>query len=165
MPAPVQERAQIEEFWRSQLQKAENHYAATVAASKRVLEQFGEGDLVPPDGSLAVRNAHVSEAAARDEYMRVLRIFTDFTLYGKIPEASSVRSAPESETLVEPLTPRETEVLKLIATGHSSKQIAGLLGISFRTVQCHRSTLLGKLQAQNMSDLTRHAVRLGLVQL
>ena len=61
------------------------------------------------------------------------------------------------------LTPREREVTRLIASGRSSKQIAGDLGISFRTVVCHRFRIFQKLGVTNTAELVAQAVRMGLV--
>ncbi|MER5477798.1 response regulator transcription factor [Streptomyces sp. NPDC002734] len=62
------------------------------------------------------------------------------------------------------LTPREEEVLKLVAEGHSSKEIAELLFISVKTVQRHRANLLSKLGLRDRLELTRYAIRAGLVE-
>lgn len=62
------------------------------------------------------------------------------------------------------LTPREEEVLKLVAEGHSSKEIAELLFISVKTVQRHRENLLNKLGLRDRLELTRYAIRAGLVE-
>ncbi|GAB2776788.1 response regulator transcription factor [Streptomyces chlorus] len=62
------------------------------------------------------------------------------------------------------LTPREEEVLKLVAEGHSSKEIAEMLFISIKTVQRHRENLLSKLGLRDRLDLTRYAIRAGLVE-
>ncbi|MEU1574050.1 response regulator transcription factor [Streptomyces collinus] len=62
------------------------------------------------------------------------------------------------------LTPREEEVLKLVAEGHSSKEIADLLFISIKTVQRHRANLLQKLGLRDRLDLTRYAIRAGLIE-
>ena len=56
------------------------------------------------------------------------------------------------------LTPREGEVLKLIASGLSTKEIALSLGISFKTAACHRSRLMDKLGIHEVAGLTRYAV-------
>lgn len=63
-----------------------------------------------------------------------------------------------------PLTPRELEVLKLIAEAHTSDQIALELGIARRTVDRHRENLLGKLGMRDRVELTRYAIRRGLVE-
>ena len=62
------------------------------------------------------------------------------------------------------LTPREEEIVKLIAEGHSSKQIATMLVISAKTVDRHRANILQKLGMHDRLDLTRYAIRAGLVQ-
>lgn len=62
------------------------------------------------------------------------------------------------------LTSREEEVLKLIAEGHSSKDIAETLFISIKTVQRHRANLLHKLGLRDRLELTRYAIRAGLIE-
>jgi DNA-binding NarL/FixJ family response regulator len=62
------------------------------------------------------------------------------------------------------LTPRETEVLKLLAAGRSAQQIAEALCISIKTVETHRSNIMKKLDLQNLADLTRYAIRSGLIE-
>jgi DNA-binding NarL/FixJ family response regulator len=64
----------------------------------------------------------------------------------------------------DPLTPRELEVLKLIAEAHTSKEIAGLLAISVKTVERHRANILEKLGMSDRVELTRYAIRRGLVE-
>lgn len=64
----------------------------------------------------------------------------------------------------EPLTPREIEVLKLIAEGKTSKEIAGLLVLSVKTVERHRADILHRLGLRDRVDLTRYAIRRGLIQ-
>ncbi|MGW1270880.1 response regulator [Streptomyces sp. NPDC002491] len=62
------------------------------------------------------------------------------------------------------LTAREEEVLKLVAEGHSSKEIAELLFISVKTVHRHRANLLHKLGLRDRLELTRYAIRAGLIE-
>ena len=62
------------------------------------------------------------------------------------------------------LTPRELEVLKLIAEAHTSKQIADALFISIKTVERHRQNILDKLGMRDRVELTRYAIRRGLIQ-
>ena len=64
----------------------------------------------------------------------------------------------------DPLTPRESEILKLIAEGHSGREIAEQLFISQKTVDRHRSNILDKLGMRDRVDLTRYAIRRGLVE-
>jgi DNA-binding NarL/FixJ family response regulator len=62
----------------------------------------------------------------------------------------------------EELTPRETEVLKLLAEGHSSKEIADTLFLSTRTVETYRAQIMDKLGIRTIAGLTKYAVRRGL---
>jgi DNA-binding NarL/FixJ family response regulator len=72
--------------------------------------------------------------------------------------------AGATDTPTDPLTPRELEVLKLIAEAHTSDQIALELGIARRTVDRHRENILSKLGMRDRVELTRYAIRRGLVE-
>jgi DNA-binding NarL/FixJ family response regulator len=71
----------------------------------------------------------------------------------------------EGKSSLERLTPRQREVLQLIAEGKTSKQIAKRLGISLRTAEEHRSDLMKKLDIHDVAGLTRYAMRVGLISL
>ena len=73
------------------------------------------------------------------------------------------RAQSGEEPSTDPLSRRESEVIKLIAEGHTSKEIAALLVISENTVERHRANVLVKLGLRNKVDLTRYAIRRGLV--
>src|SRR5579862_4456858 len=62
------------------------------------------------------------------------------------------------------LSGREQEILKLIAEGHSSREIAEMLDLSVKTVHNHRTRLMTKLDIHRTTDLVRYAIRLGMVQ-
>jgi DNA-binding NarL/FixJ family response regulator len=62
------------------------------------------------------------------------------------------------------LTPREDEVVKLVAEGHSSREIASMLTISVKTVDRHRENVLQKLGMRDRTELTRYAIRVGLIE-
>ena len=89
-------------------------------------------------------------------------------------EADGILVAPPSrlkparghdEALAEPLTPREIEVLELLAEGLPNKAIAERLQISDQTVKFHVASISGKLGAANRTDAVRRAVRRGLITL
>jgi len=63
----------------------------------------------------------------------------------------------------DPLTPREREVLKLVAEGKSSKEIAALLFISVFTVNNHRASIMEKLKLKKSTDLVKYAIRKGYI--
>jgi DNA-binding NarL/FixJ family response regulator len=64
----------------------------------------------------------------------------------------------------DPLSPREQEVVKLVAEGYSNKQIAEALVISEKTVERHRANILEKLGMRDRVELTRYAIRQGLIE-
>lgn len=63
-----------------------------------------------------------------------------------------------------PLTPRETEIVKLIAEGNTSQQISDILTISVKTVDRHRTNVLEKLNINDRVQVTRYAIRAGLIE-
>ena len=74
------------------------------------------------------------------------------------------RGRPDEEGQLDILTPRELQVLKLIAEAHTSKEIAQTLVISPKTVERHRQNILDKLGMSDRVELTRYAIRRGLIQ-
>ena len=62
------------------------------------------------------------------------------------------------------MTPRELEVVKLVAEAHTSAEIARLLQISSKTVERHRENVMAKLAMRDRVELTRYAIRRGLVE-
>lgn len=64
----------------------------------------------------------------------------------------------------DPLSPRERQVLQLIAEGNTTRQLAALLGISLKTAETHRTRLMEKLDVHETAGLVRYAIRRGLVQ-
>ncbi len=64
----------------------------------------------------------------------------------------------------DPLTAREREVLQLVAEGKSTKEIAQLLGITFKTAESHRTRIMKKTNIHETASLVRYAVRRGLIQ-
>jgi DNA-binding NarL/FixJ family response regulator len=61
------------------------------------------------------------------------------------------------------LTPRQREILQLVAEGHTSKAIAQRLGLSVKTVEAHRAQIMSRLDVHDLPGLVRFAVRVGLV--
>lgn len=70
----------------------------------------------------------------------------------------------ERDTAYETLTAREREILKLVAEGHTNKEIAELLTLSIKTVENHRYSLMNKLNAHDRGELIKYAIRVGLIQ-
>lgn len=69
----------------------------------------------------------------------------------------------EGETSLDALTPRQREILQLIAEGQGTKEIAFKLGLSVKTVETHRAQIMERLNIRDVPGLTRFAIRSGLV--
>jgi len=104
------------------------------------------------------------------------RINGSMTVVGEFTSLSAARTAglhsdaivlapTEEQTTPEALTPREVQVLELLAEGLPNKAIAARLGVSDQTVKFHVAAISGKLGAANRTDAVRRAVRRGLIAL
>jgi DNA-binding NarL/FixJ family response regulator len=80
----------------------------------------------------------------------------------QVVDAYVARTGGATDPL-EALTPRQREVLQLVAEGQTSKEIANQLGLSFKTVDAHRAQIMERLGLQDLAGLVRFAVRVGLV--
>jgi DNA-binding NarL/FixJ family response regulator len=67
------------------------------------------------------------------------------------------------ESPFERLTPRQTEIVQLVAEGHRNAEIASILGMSIKTVETHRTQLMARLGVHDVTGLVRYAIRVGLV--
>jgi DNA-binding NarL/FixJ family response regulator len=115
------------------------------------------------DGSMHVAGEFATLSAARASGLDVdaLLVAPDHDV-----EADPHGDGDSGELVsAEPLTPREVQVLELLAEGLPNKTIAARLGISDQTVKFHIASLSGKLGAANRTDAVRRGVRRGLVTL
>jgi len=126
------------------------------------------------DGSMEIAGEFASLPAARAADVEhdaiLLGGSTDEPLAQDRPgDGRSRRYQPwpddDDAAIDEPLTPREVQVLELLAEGLPNKAIAQRLGISDQTVKFHVSSISGKLGARNRTDAVRRAVRRGLITL
>jgi DNA-binding NarL/FixJ family response regulator len=81
------------------------------------------------------------------------------------PDAPSSDDDAKTRQALRTLTPRERQVLKRIAEGCSTKQVAATLGIKFKTAACHRHRIMQKLGVHETTSLVRIAIRCGIVNL
>jgi DNA-binding NarL/FixJ family response regulator len=84
---------------------------------------------------------------------------TEFVLDGYIRRRDAHDDVPRDA-----ITPREREIVQLIAEGHSNKETASLLHVSVKTIEAHRANIMRKLRLRSISDLVRYAIRNKLVQ-
>jgi hypothetical protein len=83
---PIRSKAELTDVWTARLHQSRAVYDSAVSRFREVLADQHKGLMPAPDGSQAVRNARLQESAARNEHMRILRIFTELVVAGKIPE-------------------------------------------------------------------------------
>jgi DNA-binding NarL/FixJ family response regulator len=122
---------------------------------RQVLKAGAHGYVLKSDAASLVVSA-VRSLARREPFLtpRVTEVVLDGYLQRDRPEP----------TPGDPLTPREREVLQLVAEGKSSKAVAASLGVAVKTIESHRASLMRKLHVRTIADLVRYAVRNGLVQ-
>jgi len=115
------------------------------------------------NGSMEIAGEFATLAAAREADGEADAILLPFDSLAD--ELAQGRRVGADEIIDEPLTPREVEVLELLAEGLPNKAIADRLHISDQTVKFHVSSISGKLGAANRTDAVRRAVRRGLITL
>jgi len=119
--------------------------ALRAGAAGYLLKGAGPAELELAVRAVARGETHLSPSISRhvvDDYLRRL---------------SEGPAAPEA------LTPRQREILQLIAEGHTTKEIASKLGLSVKTVETHRMQLMERLDIHDIAGLVRYAIRTGLV--
>ncbi len=85
-------------------------------------------------------------------------------LSSKVSRAIVLAYLEKRDLSPDPLTPRERQVLQLIAEGKTTKEVANLLSISVKTAEAHRTKIMSKLDTHGTAGLVRYAIRRGLVQ-
>jgi len=127
---------------------------------RQVLDAGARGYLLKSDASRDLVTA--VEAIRRNKTYftaRVAQIVLDGYLDKKphsIPEAAD---APASR-----LTPRQREVVQLLAEGKSSKEVAVALGLSVKTAETHRANIMSRLECHSVSELVRYAIRNNIIE-
>ena len=115
------------------------------------------------DGYLLKDSTHSELVMAVDKVLSGKRYITPEISEKVIEGYLEGRGTLKNQTSWETLTQREREILKLIAEGYKSKEIADLLSISQKTVEKHRSNLMEKLDLHNVQALTTFAIEKGLI--
>jgi DNA-binding NarL/FixJ family response regulator len=95
------------------------------------------------------------EALCRDQTFFTSKV-SQIILDRYVGKADGVANGPDEDS---PLTPREREIVQLLAEGKSSKEVASVLGISVKTAETHRINLMRKLDCHSVAEVVRYAVR------
>ncbi len=109
---------------------------------------------------------YVLKQQAAQELIAALRQVLSGSIYLSPGISESVVTAMLSnkEQPADCLTPREKQVLQLIAEGRTTKDIAGLLHLSVKTAESHRSNIMSRLDVHNVASLVRYAIRRGMIE-
>jgi DNA-binding NarL/FixJ family response regulator len=108
----------------------------------------------------------VSKSQAAEHLLQAIRdvsaggVYLSPTVSGAVVQAYLAKT----ELPYEPLTPRERQVLQLIAEGKTTKETAAVLDVSVKTAETHRTNLMEKLDIHSTAGLVRYAIRRGLLQ-
>ena len=101
----------------------------------------------------AIRSVHNGEAVLSPAITRL--VIEDYLRWGDLGSGDPANG----------LSPREREVLQLIAEGYTNKQIAEILSISIKTVQAHRANIMSKLDLHDRSELIKYAIRKKIIEI
>jgi DNA-binding NarL/FixJ family response regulator len=124
-------------------------------------------DLAVREALAAGARGFLEKTASFGEFTTALRAVASGQTYLGPAIASAVRRIvrnPEKMVSKSELSPRERDVLRFLAQGLSSKEIAGLLDLSVRTVENHRANIIRRTGLRSVAQLTLHAMRLGLIE-
>lgn len=134
--------------------------------TKAILLTVHDEDIYVLEGLRIGVKAFVTKTHAAEDLVHAIREVMQGKTYLS-PEVSQVvieAYQNKTEALRDPLSPRERQVLQLIAEGQTSKQIANLLHISVKTAETHRSRILEKLGIHETAGLVRYAIRRGMIR-
>jgi DNA-binding NarL/FixJ family response regulator len=142
------------------------------AAGVRVIGLSMHSDRRFVEGMLrAGASAYLLKDNAFEELAEAIRVVASGRTYlcpavaGVVVESLVRGTAADESSAFSLLTPREREVLQLLAEGKRTKQIASLLGVSVKTIETHRSRMMRKLEIDSVAELTKYAIREGLTSL
>jgi len=120
--------------------------AIRAGASGYILKQAVEAELISAIHAVGRGDLYIHPAMTR----------------ALLKDVSPLLASEENPT--EPLSPRELEVLRLVAQGHTNRQVAETLHLSVRTVESHRANLMNKLGLSSPAQLVRYAIEHGLLE-
>lgn len=115
-------------------------------------------------------SGYVLKLSAAEELIQAIRmvavgdVYLDREMVDKVTDTYVRKQLLKGEPRQKSLTDREEEVLRLIAQGHSNKEIAAKLNISVKTVESHKTNLMEKLELRSRTEIVRYAVRQGWLQ-
>jgi DNA-binding NarL/FixJ family response regulator len=141
---------------------AQAYFRAANAHKEAIVNANAQGWKFDEDGQQSLYSAAQCEHDALERYAQLVNALKD--AFRAAPKPAKRRNTRASDLEGRPLSPREREVLKLIADGLSSREISEKLRISFNTAVAHRYHIMGKLQIHDVVTLVRYALQNELVK-
>ena len=132
-----------------------------------VLTMYSSAELIDSSIRAGAQGFVLKSDAERDLVSAVHALEQDEEFFSRAASklaTQSAREKPIGGLLIGALTPREEEIAQLLAEGKSNKQVATKLGISIRTVESHRASIMSKLHLNSVSDLVRYAIRRKMIE-
>jgi DNA-binding NarL/FixJ family response regulator len=151
-----------------------------IDATRQILANAPQGKIPKVIGLSAHSDQHFAEQmlnagaagyvvkhAAFPEMMEALSTVLAGKVYvsSTLPSVARAASAANDASGASKLSPREREILQLLAEGKAMKEIASVLGVSIKTVETHRRTMMSKLGLYSVAELTKYAIRVGVTSL
>lgn len=150
--------------------QATERVAALGGKTRVIILSMHSGALLVRKALQAGARGYLLKRSVTEELLLAIRAVSQGETYLSPPVAAIVMDGfltggkdGEDARLIEQLTPREHEVLQLIAEGNTNQGIAQMLGISTSTVERHRANLMAKLDIHDIAGLTRIAIQHGLI--
>ena len=129
-----------------------------------LLTMHGEDTYVLQALQMGIRG-YVLKSQAVTDLVRAVREVSRGAMYlSPGVSAAVVEAYRTKKDLRDPLTPRERAVLHLVAEGKTTKEVASLLGMSVKTAEYHRNSVMRKLDIHETASLVRYAIRRGLIE-
>jgi two-component system, NarL family, response regulator NreC len=136
-------------------------------ATKVLILTVHEDETLMREALRAGASGYIIKRAVESELLSAINAVSrgDVYVHPALTKWLLKEAAPATPTKRDPsaLSPRETEVLRLIATGHTNTQIAEVLGLSVRTVESHRANIIGKLRLESRVELVSYALQNNLL--
>jgi len=129
-----------------------------------LLTMHGEDTYVLQALQMGIRGYVLKSQAVTDLVRAVQEVSRGAVYLSPGVSGAVVEAYRTKKDLRDPLTPRERTVLQLVAEGNTTKEVASLLGVSIKTAEYHRNSVMRKLDIHETASLVRYAIRRGLIE-
>ncbi len=136
-----------------------------IALSMHSDKRFVKGMLKAGASGYLLKYCATEELLTAIQMVMSQRVYLSHDITGIVVEDYVQKLADTDASAFQALTPREREVLQLLAEGQSTRQIADSLHVSVKTVEVHRKQMMDKLGLNNFADLVKYAIREGLTSI